>query len=104
MTDLLNNLVYPAILAVLAAFLGYAISLLKDSKKTTDANAKGTMLLLRREIIEAHKRHCIQGEPMDAFSYKDVQEIHAAYKALKGNGLTDKMFGELEALDIAKGD
>lgn len=100
MNDLLNNLIYPAILAVLAAFLGYAISLLKDNKKTGDANAKGTMLLLRREIIDAHKRYCQRGEPMDAFGYKDVQEIHTAYKALGGNGLTDKMFAELEALEI----
>ena len=51
---------------VLVAFMGWIVYLLKEQKKSTSAQEKGLMLLLRREIIGAHKRFGEQGEPMSA--------------------------------------
>lgn len=100
--NFLNEFLYPALLAILTAILGYIVSLLKDNRKVSDANAKGTMLLLRRQIMDSHHRFCELGEPMSAFDFKDIDEVHDAYKALGGNGLTDKMYQDLKSLEIGK--
>lgn len=63
----------------------------------------GMALLLRRQIIADHKKYCINGEPMTAGAYDDIVEVHNTYKALGGNGLTDKMFDELAKIEIAEG-
>ena len=84
----------------LVAGVGYIIHQLKESKKTEDANAKGTMLLLRRQIIKDYQKYVEKGEPMTAFDFDDINEIHTAYKGLDGNGLTDKMFEALAGIDI----
>lgn len=87
---------------LLVAGVGYIITILKSSKKTGDANARGTMLLLRRELVRSHKKHCIRGEDMTPFDFEDIEEIHETYKELGGNGLVDKMFDELEELRLDK--
>ena len=85
---------------VVVAMCGYIVHLLKESKKITDANAKGTMLLLRRQIIRAYDEHVTNKEPMSAFEFDDLKEIHDAYKGLDGNGLTDKMWEEIGKVQI----
>lgn len=97
---MLDNLIYPAILAILTAVLGWIGAMIMDTRKTNRANAQGTMLLLRRQIVRDHYKFVTRGEPMRAFDYADLTEIHETYKALGGNGLTDKMFDELQNLDI----
>ena len=91
----------PAALAVVTALCSYMVHALKENRKVNDANAKGTMLLLRRQIISDHRKYCQQGEPMSHFEFDDINEIHDTYKDLGGNGLTDKMFAELQAIDLA---
>ena len=87
---------------VVIVFCGYITYLLKENKKTTKANARGTMLLLRQQIIKGHHKHVVQGEPMTAFDFEDLTEVHQTYKDLDGNGLTDKMWEELTELPIEK--
>lgn len=99
---ILTEFVYPALLAILTAILGWIGYLIKQNMVVNNANAKGTMLLLRREIINDHYKFCTRGEPMQAFDFSDLTEIHDAYKALGGNGLTDKMYEDLMALDIGE--
>ena len=41
---------------ILTAFMGYIIWLLKTQKRDRDANSRGTMLLLRVQIIEYHDK------------------------------------------------
>lgn len=101
MNTWIENFVIPAGLTIITALAGYMVHLLKENRKVNDANAKGTMLLLRRQIIADHRKYCHQGEPMSHFEFEDLDEIHATYKALGGNGLTDKMFNELQAIDLA---
>lgn len=87
---------------VIAALCGYMVKLMQDNRKTISANAKGTMLLLRQQIIKAHHKHVVKGEPMTAFDFEDLTEVHQTYKDLDGNGLTDKMWEELTSLQIEK--
>lgn len=87
---------------VIVALCSYMTHLLRDNKKITKANAKGTMLLLRRQIINAHDKYCIKGEKMTAFDFDDLEEIHNAYKALDGNGLTDKMWEDIVEIKIER--
>lgn len=95
MTAILQYVVSP----ILVAGLGYIVWLLQQSKKVTNANATGTMLLLRREIIEDHRRFCLEGEPMTADDFAYIDEVFKAYKGLGGNGMADKLFGELSKIE-----
>ena len=45
-----------------SCLLGYIVWLLKRQKKDRDANSKGTMLLLRVQLIDDHDRYTRQGE------------------------------------------
>ena len=101
MAAIIKEFFIPAALAVVTALSTYMVHALKENRKVNDANAKGTMLLLRRQIIADHHKYCHQGEPMSHFEFEDLDEIHSTYKALGGNGLTDKMFNELQAIDLA---
>ena len=47
---------------VLPILLGYIVWLLKQQKKDKDANSKGTMLLLRVQLIEYHDKYMKLGE------------------------------------------
>lgn len=47
---------------VLPILLGYIVWLLKQQKKDKDANGKGTMLLLRVQLIEYHDKYMKIGE------------------------------------------
>ena len=87
---------------ILVASLGYIVWLLQQSKKTGDANATGTMLLLRREIIDDHRRFFIEGETMTPDDFAYIDEVYQAYKGLKGNGMADKLYSELKAKDTRK--
>ena len=42
---------------VLPVLLGYIVWLLKRQKKDRDANGRGTMLLLRVQLIDYHDRY-----------------------------------------------
>ena len=99
----IEKLLIPALLVIITGLSGYMTTALSQAKKINNANAKGTMLLLRRQIVEAHARFCKRGEPMSHFDYNDVTEIHNAYKELGGNGLTDKMFEDLQGVDLKEG-
>ena len=46
----------------LPIILGYIVWLLQRQKKDRDANSKGTMLLLRVQLIEYHDKYTALGE------------------------------------------
>lgn len=89
---------------ILVALMGWVVFILKEQKKSTSAQEKGLMLLLRREIIGAHKRFCEIGEPMTALDYATVCEMNEAYQKLGGNGMTEKLFAEIKAVEITGGE
>lgn len=98
----IEQFLIPALLAVVTALCTYMVKTLNESRKVNNANAKGTMLMLRRQIISDHKKFCVRGEIMTHFDFEDITEIHNAYKALGGNGLTDKMYSELQGVSIGE--
>lgn len=83
----------------LPVLLGYIVWLLKKQKKDRDANGKGTMLLLRVQLIEYHDRYMKQGD-IPSYAYENFIEMYHAYHELGGNGMVTKMYEEIHALHL----
>jgi len=85
----------------LPILLGYIVWLLKQQKKDKDANSKGTMLLLRVQLIEYHDKYMKLGE-IPSYAYDNFIEMYNAYHTLGGNGMVTKMYNEIQALHLGK--
>ena len=86
---------------VLPILLGYIVWLLKRQKKDRDANSKGTMLLLRVQLIEYHSRYTALGE-IPSYAYQNFIEMYEAYHELGGNSMVTKMKEEIEDLHLKR--
>ena len=86
---------------VLTALMGYIVRLLKKQKKDRDANSKGTMLLLRVQLIEYHDKYTILGS-IPSYAYENFCEMYEAYHELGGNGMITKMKEEIDELHLKK--
>ena len=84
---------------VLPILLGYIVWLLKNQKKDRDANSKGTMLLLRVQLIEYHDKYMKLGS-IPSYAYENFCEMYNAYHKLGGNGMITKMMHEIEELHL----
>lgn len=87
---------------VLPILLGYIVWLLKQQKKDRDANSKGTMLLLRVQLIEYHDKYMKLGE-IPSYAYENFVEMYNAYHALGGNGMAIKMYEEIKEIRLKNG-
>ena len=87
---------------VLPIMLGYIVWLLKQQKKDKDANSKGTMLLLRVQLIEYHDKYVELGE-IPSYAYQNFSEMYDAYHALGGNGMITKMYDEIKKIHLKNG-
>ena len=87
----------------LPALLWYIVWLLKNQKRDRDANSKGTMLLLRVQLIEYHIKYTQLGD-IPSYAYQNFCEMYEAYHALGGNGMVTKMKQEIDELHIKKKD
>ena len=81
--------------------MGYIVWLLKKQKKDRDANSKGTMLLLRVQLIEYHDKYTILGS-IPSYAYENFCEMYEAYHELGGNGMITKMKEEIDELHLKK--
>ena len=89
---------------VLTSLMGWIVWLLKKQKKDRDANSKGTMLLLRVQLIEYQDKYMRLGD-IPSYAYENFMEMYDAYHALGGNGMITKMMHEIEELHLKeKGD
>ena len=86
---------------VLTSLMGWIVWLLKKQKKDRDANSKGTMLLLRVQLIEYHDKYMMLGD-IPSYAYETFMEMSDAYHALGGNGMITKMMHEIEELHLKK--
>lgn len=86
---------------VLPIALGYIVWLLKNQKRDRDANSKGTMLLLRVQLIEYHSKYMQIGD-IPSYAYENFCEMYEAYHVLGGNGMITKMMHEIEELHLKK--
>lgn len=83
----------------LPILLGYIVYLLKEQKKERDANSRGTMLLLRVQLIEYHDKYTSLGE-IPSYAYQNFCEMYEAYHDLGGNGMVTKMYEEIHELHL----
>lgn len=58
---------------IVTALMGYVVWLLKNQKKDRDANSKGTMLLLRVQLIEYHDKYMRLGD-IPSYAYENFME------------------------------
>ena len=85
----------------LPILLGYIVWLLKRQKRDRDANGKGTMLLLRVQLIEYHDRYMEEGH-IPSYALDNFIEMYEAYHELGGNGMVTEMYKEVLELEIRK--
>ncbi len=85
----------------LPILLTYIVWLLKRQKKDRDANGKGTMLLLRVQLIEYHDRYMREGH-IPSYALENFIEMYEAYHELGGNGMITKMYDEVLELEVRK--
>ena len=97
--DILIQTYMIALPIVLTSVLGYVVWLLKEQKKERDANSKGTMLLLRVQLIEYHDKYVELGE-IPLYAYENFNEMYEAYHNLGGNGTVTKMHNEIQELHL----
>lgn len=83
----------------LPILLGYIVWLLKNQKKKGDAQSRGTMLLLRVNLIEYHDKYMALGE-IPSYAYQNFIEMYQAYSELGGNGMVTKMYEEIHELHL----
>lgn len=84
---------------VLPLVLGYIIRLLHKQKEDRKANSKGTMLLLRSQLIADHDKYTNRGS-IPTWAYENFNEMYDAYHALGGNGMVTKMSEEIHELHL----
>lgn len=90
-----------ALPVILTALMGYVVWLLKNQKKDRDANSRGTMLLLRVQLIEYHDKYTAIGH-IPSYAYENFCEMYEAYHTLGGNGMITKMKREIDELHLKK--
>lgn len=83
----------------LPILLGYIVWLLKNQKKDRDANSKGTMLLLRVQLIEYHEEWTKRGY-ITKHGIENFTEMYDAYHTLGGNGMITHLLKEVKELPI----
>ena len=95
----MGHLALQAFEIVLTAFMGYIVWMLKQQKKERDAQIRGTMLLLRVQLIEYHDKYTALGE-IPSYAYQNFCEMYEAYHELGGNGMVTKMYEEIHELHL----
>lgn len=97
----MGNLLMQTYIIALPILLGYIVWLLKRQKRDRDANSKGTMLLLRVQLIEYHSKYTKIGD-IPSYAYQNFCEMYDAYHELGGNGMVTKMKHEIDELNIKR--
>lgn len=95
----MKDLVLQTYTIALPVLLGYIVWLLKNQKRDRDANSKGTMLLLRVQLIEYHCKYTQLGN-IPSYAYQNFCEMYEAYHELGGNGMVTKMKQEIDELHL----
>lgn len=83
----------------LPIILGYIVWMLKRQNQKRDANSKGTMLLLRVQLIEYHESWMARGY-ITKHGIENFMEMYEAYHSLGGNGMVTHLLEEVKELPI----
>lgn len=84
---------------ILAPMMGYIAWLLKQQKKDRSANNRGTMLLLRVQLIEYHEKW-MEREYVTKHGLENFLEMYEAYHKLGGNGMVTQLKKDVEELQV----
>ena len=95
----MGKILFDTYTIALPFILGYIVWILKNQKKDRDANSKGTMMLLRVQLIEYHDKYMRLGY-IPTYAYQNFVEMYDAYHAMGGNGLGTQMYEDIKTLDI----
>lgn len=98
----MKELLLQTYMIALPIFLGYIVWLLQQQKRDRGANSKGTMLLLRVQLIEYHDKYVKEGE-IPSYAFENFEKMYNAYHALGGNGMITKMYHEIQQLHLRNG-
>ncbi len=101
MSDFFLQTYMVALPIVLSSFLGYVVWVLQSQKKDRDANSRGTMLLLRVQLIEYHDKY-VEMKEIPSYAYENYVEMYEAYHELGGNGMVTKMYNEIQELHLQR--
>lgn len=83
----------------LPILLSYIVYVLKKQNGKRDANSKGTMLLLRVQLIEYHEKWTDRGY-ITKHGLENFIEMYNAYHSLGGNGMVTHLLEEVQELPI----
>ena len=83
----------------LPILLSYIVYVLKKQNGKRDANSKGTMLLLRVQLIEYHQKWTERGY-ITKHGLENFIEMYNAYHSLGGNGMITHLLEEVQELPI----
>ena len=97
--DNMQKIIVDICAIIMPTLLGYVVWLLKNQKKDRDANSKGTMLLLRVQLIEYHEKWTERGY-ITKHGLENFIEMYDAYHSLGGNGMVTKLLEEIKKLPI----
>lgn len=97
----MNEILLQTYTIALPILLGYIVWLLKNQKKSRDANSRGIMLLLRVQLIEYHDKYMSLGH-IPSYAYENFCEMYEVYHSLGGNGMITHMYEEVKELEIRK--
>lgn len=95
------NFIQETYTIALPIVLGYIVWLLQQQKKLRDANSKGTLLLLRVQLIDYHDKYIKKGF-IPLYAYENFNEMYKAYHELGGNGMITHMKEDIEKLHMGK--
>ena len=97
----MKDIILQSYTIALPVILGYIVWLLKNQKKSRDANSRGTMLLLRVQLIEYHDKYMAMGH-IPSYAYENFCEMYQSYHSLGGNGMITHMYEDVKKLEIRK--
>lgn len=95
----MKEIIIQTYMIALPFILSYIIWILKQQKKDRSANGKGTMLLLRVQLIEYHEKW-MKREYITRHGLENFIEMYNAYHALGGNGMVTHLLEDIEKLSI----
>lgn len=86
-------------IATLVAEIGVLLSVIVPVIVSITKISNGTRCQLRSEMLRIYY-HNIESGKIRQYEYENFVFLYEAYKALKGNSFIDKIYKEVQGLDI----
>lgn len=86
-------------IATLVAEIGVLLGVIIPVIVSITKISNGTKCQLRSEMLRIYYKNIESGK-IRQFEYENFVMLYEAYKALKGNSFIDKIYKEVESLDI----